>query len=91
MGAGIHGPPGPRTSRSSSVRQFKKIPGPRPVRSADRKIFSVRVRSGPRILKFSWSASGPVRGPLLFSSRSGPVLFSMKLLKLDILKWHQEF
>ena len=38
--AGIHGPPGPRTSVRFSL---------------------VRVRSDPRVLKISWSASGPVR------------------------------
>ena len=58
--------------------------GPRPVRSAGLKIFLVRVRSGPRISKFSWSASGPVRGPLLFSGWSGPFFLESYLDKFHV-------
>ena len=81
---GIHGPPGPRTRRSSSVRHFKNFLGPCPVRSAGLENLLVRVRSGPRISKFSWSASGPVRGPLLFSGWSGPFFLESYLDKFHV-------
>ena len=51
-----------RDPRTSSVR--------------DTKFSLVRGRSGPRVLKFSWPASGPVRGRLLFISRSVESAFS---------------
>ena len=41
----------------------RQVRGPRgPCRSAIKKFSFVRVRSGPRVLEISWSASGPVRG-----------------------------
>ena len=72
---GIHGPPGPGTYRSESVRDFQNFVGPGPVPgfeiflgsgpswSGISKIASVMVRAGPGFLKFSRSWSGPVLGP----------------------------
>ena len=61
VAAGIHGPPGPRTTRSLSVRHKKFFLGPCPVRSAGLGNFLVRVRSGPRTSTFFWLVrSGPL-------------------------------
>ena len=52
--SGIHGPPGPGTDESESVRDFQNFVGPGPVRSQN-------LNSGPWFLKFSWSWSQLVR------------------------------
>ena len=60
MISGIHGPRGPGTDRSESVRDFQNFGGPGPVWSRVLKFFSVLVPFGPKFRNFSWSWSGSV-------------------------------
>ena len=50
----------PPTHLSESIRDFQNLVCPGPVQSEICKFFSVLVRVGPRVLKFSRSSSGPV-------------------------------
>ena len=65
-------------------------------RSAILKISLVRVRSGPRISKFSWSASGPVRGHYFFLANKKAALirsvsfYNYSELKNSLLNSHDQ-